>query len=324
MNNPLVSICVITFNHAPFIKDCFEGFLMQETSFDFEILIHDDASIDNTVDIIKSYQEKYPNLIKPIFQKENKYSKGQRLLNLRFNFPRAQGKYIALCDGDDYWADPYKLQKQVDFLENNPGYVLTHHDSSIIDEQDNILKTSKLPDKNKRDLLAFELQQGPFLLTLTLCFRNVLNNFPEEFFKVVNGDKIIISLLGQHGKGRFLDEIQPAVYRTHDGGVWSKTNKIKKRENLFYTYHQLAKYYKRKNKKDLNLYFTEKSKNLYAGIITFYLCNNDWKNYFKSIDYIVKSKDRNFLSKAHFLLRTSFKGMGSLIKKRIKKHIFNN
>jgi glycosyltransferase involved in cell wall biosynthesis len=90
---------------------------MQKTSFDVEILIHDDASLDNTVDIIKLYQQKYPDIIKPIYQTENQYSKGQRGISLKYNFPRAKGKYIAMCEGDDYWTDPLKLQKQVDFLE---------------------------------------------------------------------------------------------------------------------------------------------------------------------------------------------------------------
>ena len=125
MINPLVSITCITFNHAPYIKACLDGFLMQKTNFDYEIIIHDDASTDGTNNIIKEYEKKYPNIIYPIYQKENQYSKGIRP-SWEFNLPRLRGKYIAACEGDDYWTDPYKLQKQVDFLERNPDYGLVH------------------------------------------------------------------------------------------------------------------------------------------------------------------------------------------------------
>lgn len=150
MDTPLVSICSITYNHAPYIRQCLDGFLMQKTKFRYEIIIHDDASTDGTTEIIKEYAEKHPDLITPIFQKENQYSKGIRGMFPRFCFPHAKGKYIALCEGDDYWTDPLKLQKQVDFLEANPDFVMCftnaiqHHEdcripdapfSSIVDRQ---------------------------------------------------------------------------------------------------------------------------------------------------------------------------------------------
>src|SRR5690606_11316563 len=141
-NLPLVSISCITYNHAPYIRECLDGFMMQKCDFDFEVLIHDDASTDGTQEIIKEYQEKYPEIIKPIFQTENQYSKGIRGMNIQFNFPRAQGKYIALCEGDDYWTDPLKLQKQLDFLEANPEYVLSCHNYKILDFDGKTIKDS--------------------------------------------------------------------------------------------------------------------------------------------------------------------------------------
>src|SRR5690606_14625960 len=107
------------FNHEAYIRKCLEGFLIQQTTFDYEILIHDDCSTDNTVAIIKEFQELHPQRFKVIFQKENQYSKGVRGMVARFLVPMASGKYIAICEGDDYWTDPLKLQKQVDFLEKN-------------------------------------------------------------------------------------------------------------------------------------------------------------------------------------------------------------
>src|SRR6056297_583375 len=106
-SNPIVSISCITYNHEPYIEDALEGFLLQETDFPFEILIHDDASTDHTADIIREYESTFPTLIKPIYQSENQYSQGNRpgIINIK----RAKGEYIALCEGDDYWTDPFKL-----------------------------------------------------------------------------------------------------------------------------------------------------------------------------------------------------------------------
>lgn len=128
---PLVSISCITYNHEPYIAQTLDGFLMQKTSFPFEILIHDDASTDRTADIIREYEKKFPNLIKPIYQKENQYSKGFTSVSATWNFPRAKGKYIALCEGDDYWIDENKLQMQVDFLENNPEYGMCYTKANV-------------------------------------------------------------------------------------------------------------------------------------------------------------------------------------------------
>lgn len=118
-DKPLVSISCITYNHAPYIRQCLEGFIMQKTNFAYEILIHDDASTDSTSDIIQEYENKYPDIIKPIYETENQYQKGVPIGSAIWNVPRAQGKYIALCEGDDYWTDPNKLQKQVDYMEQH-------------------------------------------------------------------------------------------------------------------------------------------------------------------------------------------------------------
>src|SRR3972149_8846841 len=129
-SKPLVSVCCITYNHEAYIRNSIEGFLMQITTFPIEIIIHDDASIDNTSDIIREYEIKYPEIIKAIYQTENQWSKGIKP-SPTYVWPRARGKYIALCEGDDYWTDPHKLQKQVDFMENHQEYSLCSHRYSI-------------------------------------------------------------------------------------------------------------------------------------------------------------------------------------------------
>ena len=125
LKTPLVSIICLTYNQAQYIRKTLEGFVMQKTNFPIEILIHDDASTDETADIIREYENKYPQIIKPIYQQENQYSK-KVAIGATYIYPKVKGKYIALCEGDDYWIDPLKLQKQVDFLESHLDYALVY------------------------------------------------------------------------------------------------------------------------------------------------------------------------------------------------------
>lgn len=121
----MVTIRCLTYNHEPYIRQCLEGFVMQKTNFRFEAIVHDDASTDGTAAIIREYAEKYPDIIKPIFETENQYSKHDGALR-RIMDEHTHGKYVAKCEGDDYWIDPLKLQKQVDFLESYPEYGLCY------------------------------------------------------------------------------------------------------------------------------------------------------------------------------------------------------
>ncbi len=129
---PLVSICCITYNHEKYIKDALDSFIMQETPFPFEILVHDDASTDKTAEIIRAYHRKYPDIVKPIYQKENQFSKGKKPLH-DFMMPLVTGKYIATCEGDDFWTEKDKLKKQVEFLEKNMDFTMCIHKVKIVD-----------------------------------------------------------------------------------------------------------------------------------------------------------------------------------------------
>lgn len=148
MNNQvLVSVCCITYNQEKFIKEAIEGFLTQKTNFEFEILIHDDASTDSTTEIVRDYAQKYPKLIKPIYQSENQGSKKEGSIYARFVFPNSKGKYISICEGDDYWIDPYKLQKQVDFLEANFDYGMICTDYNKLLMKNGKIKKNCFPKK---------------------------------------------------------------------------------------------------------------------------------------------------------------------------------
>lgn len=124
---PLVVIRSLVYNHEPYLRDCLEGFVMQQTTFPFVAVVHDDCSTDGSAAILREYAEKYPHIIKPVYETENQYSKKDGSLRRVMDEACAKygAKYYALCEGDDYWTDPHKLQKQVDFMEDHPDYTLT-------------------------------------------------------------------------------------------------------------------------------------------------------------------------------------------------------
>ena len=128
MDNVLVSVICTAYNHEKFIKDAIEGVVNQKTSFNYELIIHDDASTDNTASIIKDYEDKFPHIIKAIYQKDNQYQQG-RVIGKEFIYPLVKGKYIAFCEGDDYWIDENKLQKQIDFMESHEEYSMCMHNA---------------------------------------------------------------------------------------------------------------------------------------------------------------------------------------------------
>ncbi len=171
---PLVSICCIAYNQSHYIRDALEGFLMQKTNFAFEVLIHDDASTDGTEQIIREYEAKYPEIIKALYEEENQWVKGRRGSSV-FNYQRALGKYIALCEGDDYWTDPLKLQKQVDFLEANPECGLVHTAYSVLNEETGRVLPKPFVAKDGDVYPSFtELLQKNSIATLTVMVRRGL------------------------------------------------------------------------------------------------------------------------------------------------------
>lgn len=155
MNNPLVSVCCITYNHVNYIRETIDGFLIQKTNFSFEIIIHDDASTDGTQDIINEYAKNFPQLLVPIYQVDNQFSKRTNVFT-SFVVPKIKGKYIAVCEGDDYWTDPYKLQKQVDFLEANPEYGMVCTDYSKLFEKDQVLTPNCFNNKKYKNEVGYQ------------------------------------------------------------------------------------------------------------------------------------------------------------------------
>lgn len=167
---PLVTIRCITYNHEPYIRQCLEGFVMQKTNFRFEAIVHDDASTDGTAAIIREYAEKYPDIIKPIYEIENQYSKHDGSLD-RIMDAHMRGKYIALCEGDDYWIDPLKLQKQVDFLEEHPDYGLIYTNYKIFNLKKNSFMQARWESKRLSGEVFDKLLCGNFIATATVLMK---------------------------------------------------------------------------------------------------------------------------------------------------------
>ena len=232
----LVSICCLTYNQEKYIKDALEGFLMQKTNFKYEIIIHDDASNDNTANIIREYEEKYPNIIKPIYQKENQYSQGKWSLITTFN--NAKGKYIALCEGDDYWIDENKLQLQVDYMEKNPNCTLLFHNAKIIDmlnnKESNFVPYNKVAKKYiKKDgnYNVGELELIEFIPTASYMFRRrYVMDIPEWFENCFVQDWPLRLILTSFGYAHFVDK-KMCIYRKNAQGSVTVENTNKGNES---------------------------------------------------------------------------------------------
>ena len=218
----LVSINCLVYNHEPYLRDCFEGFIKQKTSFQIEILVHDDASTDHSVDIIREYTAKYPDLFKPIYQKENQYSKGVRI-SFEYQYPRAQGKYIALCEGDDYWTDPNKLQMQVDFLEAHPEYSMCCSNAFIRSPKRTLSGARYWEDC---DIPIVDMINGIycFIQTSTFVFRHSLLDFyPKYCVNCYVGDYPLQIWAAFNGKIRYFKQ-KTSVYRySHSNSFTAST-----------------------------------------------------------------------------------------------------
>lgn len=238
---PVVSICCITYNHKDYISQAIDSFLMQETEFPFEILIHDDASNDGTIDIIRDYKSKYPNIIRTIIQDENLFSKGVRFFNAKFLLPIAKGKYIALCEGDDYWTSSIKLSEQSKFMDENLNYSCCFHAVEQKDDTVNkSLSLTRLPTKG--NTFYFEdVLKSYFIPTLSLFFRKELMplNIPS-YEKKMYGDMFMQLILTSTGPAYYFNESM-GVYRHHDGGVSKSIDFLSGIENARSVFYEINK-----------------------------------------------------------------------------------
>jgi galactoside O-acetyltransferase len=215
LERPLVSVSCLTYNQKNFIGKALDSFLMQKTSFPFEIVVHDDASTDGTAEIVREYAKKHPTIIKAIFQTENQFSK-DGIYPVRFLLPVRKGKYVAECDGDDYWTDPLKLQKQFDFLEANPEYVMCHHDYVVEQDGKQTVPRSIPKDYSQEELIGYSLS-GYGIGNTTKMWRNLYSPETKRDFENFVADYYLNVLMGTFGKCKYISGIKPSVYRRCNG-----------------------------------------------------------------------------------------------------------
>lgn len=244
-DNIVLTIVCLAFNHAKYIEQTLNGFLLQRTSFRYEIICHDDFSTDETRVILEKYKLTYPRLFHLIFPAENHFSKGRNPF-IDNVLPHIRGRYIACCEGDDYWTDPNKLQLQLEFLEENEDFVVATHDVGLVSEENEVISQSCVIDCYKTDFSASDLKYGwAGPLTQAMVYRHIFLSYPPEFHKAHLGDVFLASLLGLHGKSKFIHQIQPSFYRIHDGGVFSNLKRSDKFDVQSSTFFWMYKYYKR-------------------------------------------------------------------------------
>jgi len=262
-NDVMVSVYCITYNHKDFIRNCLEGFIKQKTNFKFEIVIYDDCSTDGTREIIKEYIKQYPNLFIPIFPNENRASKeGFWGINMDI-FARCKGKYLAMCEGDDYWSDENKLQIQVDYMESHPDFSGCFHKSlrkDVIQNKDISYKPSKEELNNKTEFNIYDCIKGYFIETVSVMYRwdiykeELINCFPK---KILNGDSYFINFFALHGKIGYIDKLM-SVKSVGEQGVWNNNKVSIEQRDVKYAYEivnfpiQINKLFQQYNPKLVN------------------------------------------------------------------------
>ena len=221
-NKPLVSICCVTYNHEKYVEKALDSFLMQNTDFSFEIVIDDDCSTDNTVELIKEYIKKYPTLMNVRLREENV----GMISNITENIQRSNGDYIALCEGDDYWTDPVKLQIQLDLMMENPECYLSFH--PVNEVINNELSGRVFADHGAENRIFTDIEMvrgisGPFCHTTSMVFRRKAMDPTPDFFSIVPVCDVFIQLLASLNGGALFIGRKMSAYRRGHPGSWSIT-----------------------------------------------------------------------------------------------------
>lgn len=269
IEKPLVSICSTTYNREKFIGQALDSWLMQKVNFNIEIVISDDCSTDNTVNIIEEYITNYPNIKFKLLKATQNQGFVKNSIKV---YESAEGKYIAHCDGDDYWIDEHKLQKQVDFLEKNPDYVMCFTNSYIYNQKTNekrIAKVNSWDTCTTREILkehnSLTAEKHGELQTLghmsSIVFRNfIIISYPKWYYTTYNNDDTLFVMLSKYGKAKMINEVC-TIYRINEDGV-SNFNFSFKRD-----YKERIKYYKH-----LNIYLDFKyKKNINTLLSNYYI-----------------------------------------------------
>ncbi len=322
MDKPKVSIICLLYNMKEYIAQALDSMLMQKTDFPFEIIVHDDASTDGSTEILREYEKKYPDIIVPIYQTENQYSK-KVAITPNFIFPKVRGDYICYCEGDDYWTDPLKLQKQYDFMEAHPDYTLCAAKVRQVNCKDPSVPDRFVGPIDRTCEVSFEklLEQNEkqSFATCSLFFRKaVMFSRPDDF--PAGGDRMMVFWLALNGRVWFIND-EVGVYRRARPGSWSESNwenGNEKRVRLFIAYikkyMQIDSYSEKKYKGAMQQVYVRYMKlALRAGAAWKDITKGDIKECYEGLS---NDKKRSLL--VYKLLLPARKAASS-IKKKLKK-----
>jgi len=308
-NNIVVSVFCPTYNHSDYIKQCLDSIVMQITKFQFEVFVQDDASTDNSQQIIRTYSDKHDFII-PVLHKENIFSKGGNLNEYVFN--NARGEYIAICEGDDYWTDPYKLQKQVDYLDKNKEVSICCHWHENIDSNNKSNKEFWDVTKCPELFDTTDAIRGVTTHPNTWMFRNCNLKFPSVFTKIPGGDDPLLLMILNNGKGHCIKETMSA-YRLHKESIWNPLSITQKTINtLIYNFniHRFCK-------KNYDVQILKERKIIEQNFIYESINESSHFNIFKTI---ILQLFKYGIPKS-FLIKLYFKYVCTLIKHSIKKKL---
>jgi glycosyltransferase involved in cell wall biosynthesis len=215
----LVSVKCLTYNHAPFIRECLDGILMQKTDFRFEVVVHDDASTDGTIEILKEYEECHPDVIRVIYEEENQFALGGNMDKVD---ALTRGKYWAVCEGDDYWTDPLKLQKQVEVMEAHPDCMLVCNRTLLYSLKNHSIVGENYCYHESRFVSTKDIiyKGGLFISTCSILFRpEVKRDYPDYCRHCEAGDYSVQLMAAMKGRVYYMDEPM-SVYRIDNPLSW--------------------------------------------------------------------------------------------------------
>lgn len=238
-----VSICMITYNHANYIKNALRGVFSQMVNFSLELVIADDCSTDGTAELIQEEISKNSGAI------QVRFIRNKRNIGVNQNFVNAlyacNGDYIAICEGDDWWTDAFKIQKQFDFLENNPQFTMSFHCARAVSADGRDERVIPAPS-TRRNLDFGALLSGQYTIpTLTTFFRNTVGGrLPKEFFEITNCDTFLFLFVARSGDVYFHADISGAVHSIHQGGIWSMKDAYERAKMSYTTYTKIYTYFR--------------------------------------------------------------------------------
>lgn len=279
-NNVLVSVVCLTYNHEKYITKCIESLINQKTTFNYEIVIHDDCSTDGTTTILKEYKKKYQEKISLILQETNQYSKGIHIFD-DIVMPVVRGEYIAICEGDDYWIDMYKLEKQVVAMKSNPNCWISAHGVKVVDESGN--KTIGKIEPNDKNCI-FSVEQvidgdGGFVGTNSLLFRKDIYKYNYQFRRMYSIDYFLQIMGALHGGMIYLSEDMTA-YRSFSDGSWS-SRMMQDKQKFCEHYSKIIATLQKLDDETEKVYHTVVERKIYKQEIEIFKLNKQYKELVK-------------------------------------------